>query len=594
MSALLLLGARYQVLNARGVVPGARVYVYLAGGLTPAPTWQNQAQTLTNAFPVVCDDYGQCDIWTNPVPVRVIAKTPGGVTIYDRDNLTSPATLEGSLAAPGGANLVGFLQFGAGAVARTLQAKGREILSVTDFGAVGDGVTNDTAAITAAYASAKATGKELVFPPGVWAVTTISFDGGAVFVRFAGNSRLKGIASVATPAVLEITGLLLRIYGLQVDGNYNTNYTKGAVWWRSVDPANPAQFNTVFGMRLVNCKNGLVFGDVIGGSPVNAPQSENTIYSLTTRACQVPFLGNQPNGFLTLIAPVLDCTAYEWAGQPGYDATAWNTAARCFDNRASGSNHLTIVGGEIIKTSSTLGYGMYGGTVALVGPNVIEIACTQAYLDGGFSVTDCANWAMTAGGVADSALPGFVIDPAASAGASFYLRNVNFFRTTPGTSSVSTASMIAAASGSPPMPITLLDSSFSEWRWDDTVPLVSGCVLAKYDNNTVTVATRGGRIPGPDSVTVGVTAATFTVLPGDTDILCNRAGTVTLTLPSAAAFPRRVLEISTITANTVVSASSNVLPLGGTLTGTAILSASSGKWATLKSDGTNWRIMRAN
>jgi hypothetical protein len=43
-----------------------------------------------------------------------------------------------------------FLQAGTGAVARTAQAKMRDTVSVKDFGAVGDGVADDTAAFTAA------------------------------------------------------------------------------------------------------------------------------------------------------------------------------------------------------------------------------------------------------------------------------------------------------------------------------------------------------------------------------------------------------------------------------------------------------------
>jgi len=53
----------------------------------------------------------------------------------------------------------------------------------------------------------------------------------------------------------------------------------------------------------------------------------------------------------------------------------------------------------------------------------------------------------------------------------------------------------------------------------------------------------------------------------------------------------RELNIKTITANTVVSASSNVAPLTSATAGTAILAATAGKWARLVSDGTNWRIM---
>lgn len=58
------------------------------------------------------------------------------------------------LAASTGSALVGFLQAGAGAIARTVQDKLREAHpSVDDFGATGDGVTNDTTAFTAAQAA---------------------------------------------------------------------------------------------------------------------------------------------------------------------------------------------------------------------------------------------------------------------------------------------------------------------------------------------------------------------------------------------------------------------------------------------------------
>jgi len=64
------------------------------------------------------------------------------------------------------ASLVGFQQEGAGAVVRTAQDKMREVVSVKDFGAVGDGVTDDTAAIQAADDYAYSVGAELHFDSG--------------------------------------------------------------------------------------------------------------------------------------------------------------------------------------------------------------------------------------------------------------------------------------------------------------------------------------------------------------------------------------------------------------------------------------------
>lgn len=98
----------------------------------------------------------------------------------------------------------------------------------------------------------------------------------------------------------------------------------------------------------------------------------------------------------------------------------------------------------------------------------------------------------------------------------------------------------------------------------------------------------------PTQSMVTETAATRTVALTDKFIICNRAGTITLTLPNPATYPGFEFNVRTITANTVVSASSNVVPLAGGAAGTAILAATAGKWADLRSDGTNWLIIRAN
>lgn len=83
-------------------------------------------------------------------------------------------------AASGGSSLLGFLAAGVGAVARTLQDELRERVSVRQFGAVGDGVTNDTAAIQAAINACSYSRKRLYFPAGVYAVSTLRLHYDAV------------------------------------------------------------------------------------------------------------------------------------------------------------------------------------------------------------------------------------------------------------------------------------------------------------------------------------------------------------------------------------------------------------------------------
>lgn len=63
----------------------------------------------------------------------------------------SDMSLRAELAAGSGAQLVGFQAAGSGAIVRDLLARGRDSVHVEDFGAVGDGVTDDFAAIQAAH-----------------------------------------------------------------------------------------------------------------------------------------------------------------------------------------------------------------------------------------------------------------------------------------------------------------------------------------------------------------------------------------------------------------------------------------------------------
>ena len=87
--------------------------------------------------------------------------------------------------------------------------------------------------------------------------------------------------------------------------------------------------------------------------------------------------------------------------------------------------------------------------------------------------------------------------------------------------------------------------------------------------------------------------ADFTVAAGETWIINNKSGSsCTVTLPTASTNSGRVLYFLNHQAQTLVSASSNVVPLAGGSASTAILEAVAGSNATLVSDGTNWIMMQ--
>jgi len=90
-----------------------------------------------------------------------------------------------------------------------------------------------------------------------------------------------------------------------------------------------------------------------------------------------------------------------------------------------------------------------------------------------------------------------------------------------------------------------------------------------------------------------VTTSTYTVATTDSSLIFS-TNNCTVTMPTASTYPGRVLYVKNISAISVTSAASNIVPLATSTAGTSILSASAGKWAMLQSDGTNWVIMAYN
>lgn len=86
-------------------------------------------------------------------------------------------------------------------------------------------------------------------------------------------------------------------------------------------------------------------------------------------------------------------------------------------------------------------------------------------------------------------------------------------------------------------------------------------------------------------------AANFTVAPTDNWIICSGTATITVTLPDPSVNIGREIMLKNIANFTVVSATSNVWPIGSNTAGTAILPATAGTSVTLVSGGSVWVAM---
>lgn len=272
--------------NSGNVLSGGKVYTYLAGTTTPATTYTTKNGNVANSNPIIANSAGRLtnEIW---LPIsqgfKFVLKDVNDVLLATYDNIPTtqqpPITNDASSisyeqgyevtagnftigatyliteigttdfeAIGAVSNTVGvlFTATGVGSgtgkalYSRTVEQKLQESVSVKDFGATGDGVTDDTDAIQAAIDSLP-DGGVVIVPEGIYRVSQIiinSFvtlkggrmeNGWARLITYKGCSIIRSLDnSGISPVKIENYSNNFGLQNLIIDAN-NSNQTAAGV-----------------------------------------------------------------------------------------------------------------------------------------------------------------------------------------------------------------------------------------------------------------------------------------------------------------------------------------------------------------------------
>lgn len=212
------------------VIVGASVAVYVYGTTTPATIYSGNGTGLLPSNKVITSSLGEFAFYAangryslSITATNFVAESYSDFILYDPADIgavtassvaftpfgTVSATnvqnaiqeVVTDLSASSGSSLVGFLQSGTSAQARTVQAKQRDVVSVKDFGAVGNGIADDTVAIQAAITATATTKFAVYFPAGTYRITsTLSWAGEQALIGDGARASIIALDSASSSA----------------------------------------------------------------------------------------------------------------------------------------------------------------------------------------------------------------------------------------------------------------------------------------------------------------------------------------------------------------------------------------------------------
>jgi hypothetical protein len=212
--AIILPQPLYTALSAAGsIISGATFTFYLSGGSTLQSAYTSSTLGVAHPNPLTADAAGRFPaIYLDESKVyRVVLKDAAGIVVRDTDPVNPLTTLSPIYTATGG-----------GGVGRTFASKFGDSPSVKDYGAVGDGIVDDTAAIQAAINACTARptlSARLYVPSGNYKITSgltatnglIMFGDGSLTTQITCTSNVTAFTGFTmTATTVDIWGAVVK------------------------------------------------------------------------------------------------------------------------------------------------------------------------------------------------------------------------------------------------------------------------------------------------------------------------------------------------------------------------------------------------
>lgn len=274
MAAILHQLDQRRLIDTNGIADGASIYFYATGGLTPASVYTTAALSVEHSSPiVVAAGAAVPNIYLDSsVTYRRRIVYPDG-SVDDTDPYTGGVILAADLASTAAG-------FGAGLVAGAAIVTRPE-----DYGATGDGTTDDSAAVQDAIDTASS-GGTVRFSRGTYNLASgITVSDDDVCLEFEAGASIT--YSTATQTTITIAGDRCKISGGKITAPATFDGTNSAITYGTVKVT--GEYCVIDGLRLVNvprvgiwfyeCNNGIVTNCIIdGGTTEGFYTGSNTVH----------------------------------------------------------------------------------------------------------------------------------------------------------------------------------------------------------------------------------------------------------------------------------------------------------------------------